>query len=336
MQPLEENCLALLLDVALAQIKTMRTLAQYVGPHPHARETLFARPCLDRGEQHRAGTGPARRLVHHQRREFDEGFGDQQAPGLGMRHRAHHTRRVQRDQHHAAFDLRETAQDRRNIRGITELARQRSQRFRIGRRGFAYVHRIQVKPFALAPACSATTFATTIETRLPVGICRNSFGPCALECGPSTPVIRNCAFGNFSPSMPMNGMLPPSPMYTGGAPNASCEACATAASSHGDSCGAFQPLEAFSSFSSTLQPYGGSRSSRVFSNSPARAPSSVGGRRKESFTAVNGRSTLPALCKGGNPSTPVMASCGRQVRFNTSSVRSSATGFMPGRNGNLS
>src|SRR5690348_17539208 len=94
----------------------------------------------------------------------------------------------------------------------------------------------------------------SIETRLPVGMCRNSFGPCAFECGPRTPVIRNCAFGNFSPSMPMNGMLPPSPMYTGGAPKASCEACATACSSQGDSAGAFQPLDAFSSFSSTLQP----------------------------------------------------------------------------------
>ena len=44
------------------------------------------------------------------------------------------------------------------------------------------------------------------------GMCRNSFGPCALECGPSTPVMRNCASGNFSPSMPMNGIVPPSPM----------------------------------------------------------------------------------------------------------------------------
>ena len=30
-----------------------------------------------------------------------------------------------------------------------------------------------------------------------VASCRNSFGPCAFECGPSTPVIRNCACGNL-------------------------------------------------------------------------------------------------------------------------------------------
>ena len=47
---------------------------------------------------------------------------------------------------------------------------------------------------------------------LPIGTCRNSLGPCALLFGPSTPVIRNCAAGNFSPSMPMKGIEPPSPM----------------------------------------------------------------------------------------------------------------------------
>ena len=62
-------------------------------------------------------------------------------------------------------------------------------------------------------ACwSASTWAITIETRLPVGMCRNSFGPCAFECGPRTPVTTNCACGNFSPSIAMNGMLPPSPI----------------------------------------------------------------------------------------------------------------------------
>ena len=37
-------------------------------------------------------------------------------------------------------------------------------------------------------------------------------GPWALECGPSTPVITNWALGNFSPSMPMKGIEPPSPI----------------------------------------------------------------------------------------------------------------------------
>src|SRR5690606_40795598 len=60
-----------------------------------------------------------------------------------------------------------------------------------------------------------------------------SFGPCAFECGPSTPVIMNCARGNFSPSMPMNGIEPPSPMYIGGSPKNSWLAVSIACSSHG-------------------------------------------------------------------------------------------------------
>ena len=38
----------------------------------------------------------------------------------------------------------------------------------------------------------------------------------------------------------------------------------------------------------------------------------------------------------GSPSIPVTASCGRQVRLSTSSVRSSLTGDMPAGNGNFS
>src|SRR3546814_10174910 len=63
-----------------------------------------------------------------------------------------------------------------------------------------------VSPPTLAAWCAAITLATEAVTFLPIGMCRNSLGPCALECGPSTPVIMNCAPGNFSPSMPMNGI----------------------------------------------------------------------------------------------------------------------------------
>jgi hypothetical protein len=49
-------------------------------------------------------------------------------------------------------------------------------------------------------------------TRRPVGMCRNSLGPCALECGPKTPVTTNCACGKRSPSIAMNGIEPPSPI----------------------------------------------------------------------------------------------------------------------------
>ncbi len=72
------------------------------------------------------------------------------------------------------------------------------------------------------------------------------------------------------------------------------------------------------------------------SSSPARLPSSVGGRRSESFTARERAQPLPADCSDGMPSTPVTDSAGRQVRLSTSSVRSSAIGVMPSRNGNLS
>ena len=60
-------------------------------------------------------------------------------------------------------------------------------------------------------AWSASTRATHAVRFFAVLISRNSFGPCAFECGPSTPVTRNCAFGNRSPSIPMNGIDPPSP-----------------------------------------------------------------------------------------------------------------------------
>src|SRR5688572_32429555 len=42
------------------------------------------------------------------------------------------------------------------------------------------------------------TCDTHAVTFMPVGRSRNSFGPCALEPGPITPVIRNCACGNRS------------------------------------------------------------------------------------------------------------------------------------------
>src|SRR6185437_5680364 len=124
-------------------------------------------------------------------------------------------------------------------------------------------------------------------------------------------------------------------MYAGGGPKNSREAASTDASSHGASAGAFQPLPAFSRSNVTFAPYGGSVSSSFLSASPAFVASSVGGRRSDSFTDVNGRSTLPAESSAGMPPTPVTASAGRQVRLSTSSPRSVATGFIPATNGNL-
>ena len=42
----------------------------------------------------------------------------------------------------------------------------------------------------------------------------------------------NCAPGNFSPSMPINGMVPPSPIYIAGLPKNSWLAWSIAPSSH--------------------------------------------------------------------------------------------------------
>lgn len=54
-------------------------------------------------------------------------------------------------------------------------------------------------PEARAPdqraACVAMTSATHMVRRLAVGRSRNSFGPCAFEPGPRTPVMKNCASG---------------------------------------------------------------------------------------------------------------------------------------------
>ena len=103
-------------------------------------------------------------------------------------------------------------------------------------------------------------------------MCRNSFGPCALECGPSTPVIMNCAPGNFSPSMPMNGIVPPSPMYIAGVPkNCLAGAGRSTRSSHGASAGRVpagaRPSRASNS---TLAPYGGFASSSALAGSRRR------------------------------------------------------------------
>ncbi len=61
----------------------------------------------------------------------------------------------------------------------------------------------------------------------------------------------------------------------------------------------------------------------------------MGGRRIDSLAAVNGLSTLPALPMAGTPSTPIRLTVGRQVRFSTSSARSSDIGRVAPAKGNL-
>jgi hypothetical protein len=103
-------------------------------------------------------------------------------------------------------------------------------------------------------AWSASTWATQPVSLRAVSMCRNSFGPCALEFGPSTPVTRNCVPGKRSPSIPMNGMLPPVPMYIESCPKKACDACCIDCSSHGANVGAFQPPIADSTLNSTRAP----------------------------------------------------------------------------------
>src|SRR5437867_7849987 len=91
---------------------------------------------------------------------------------------------------------------------------------------------------------SSITDATEAVRFLAVLMCRNSFGPWALLSGPSTPVIRNCALGNFSPSIPMKGIEPPSPNEQALLPKKAVEAFSTACSSHGTGAGASQPAAA--------------------------------------------------------------------------------------------
>ena len=67
--------------------------------------------------------------------------------------------------------------------------------------------------------------------------------------------------------------------------------------------------------------------SRRVSSCAAVAASVVGGRRNASFTAVDGRKTLPASCNAGMPSTPVTSREARHELLRTSSVGSSDIGW---------
>ena len=125
-------------------------------------------------------------------------------------------------------------------------------------------------------------------------MCKNSFGPWALLSGPRTPVIRNCALGNFSPSIPMKGIEPPSPYEHALLPKKVVDAFSTARSSQGASAGASQPAAVLILSKRTCAPYGGLLSRSCFSFSPTPSVFSVGGSRTESLRDVCGRSTLPA------------------------------------------
>src|SRR6185503_799871 len=116
-------------------------------------------------------------------------------------------------------------------------------------------------------------------TFLAVGMCRNSLGPCALECGPRTPVTTNWVFGYFSPSIAMKGIEPPSPMNATGLPKCATLALFNDAASQGASFGEFQPVWPSSASNATSAPYGALCSSSRLSAAVAFVASQVGGRR---------------------------------------------------------
>mmetsp|Transcript_27363 Transcript_27363/g.46466 ORF Transcript_27363/g.46466 Transcript_27363/m.46466 type:complete len:255 (+) Transcript_27363:763-1527(+) len=147
----------------------------------------------------------------------------------------------------------------------------------------------------------------------------NSLGPCALLFGPSTPVITNCALGNISPSIPMKGMVPPSPWYPQGLLKNISDAPFTASLSHGSRSGMHQPEACIPREKVTRAPWGGSRSSTHFTALMAFSASAAGGRRMETTIPVYGRRTFPAFSAGGSPETPVTARQGFQALARPSS-----------------
>src|ERR1700744_673408 len=166
-------------------------------------------------------------------------------------------------------------------------------------------------------------------------MCKNSLGPCALECGPSTPVTKNCVCGKRSPSILRKGMVPPPPKLTASRPYTFCEARCIEFSNHGANAGAFQPPDDDSGSKLTCAPYGGSRCRASCTARAALSGSTVGGRRSEIFKDISGNSTLPAALTDGKPSAPVTAKVGRQVLLMSSCAASAFTGLTPGANGIL-
>jgi hypothetical protein len=67
-------------------------------------------------------------------------------------------------------------------------------------------------------------------------------------------VIMNCVRGKRRPSIAMKGMVPPTPVYSIGRPNALCEARCMDASSQGSHTGACQPSDAESISKRTRAP----------------------------------------------------------------------------------
>src|SRR5580704_6075982 len=108
----------------------------------------------------------------------------------------------------------------------------------------------------------------------------------------------------------MNGMVPPTPAKAMGLPKNVFDDSSSDFSSHGASSGASHPVAPQFASKLTLAPEGGSSVISSVSAREAIFASHVGGMRRESFSAVAGRNTLPALPAAGSPSAPMTASAG--------------------------
>ena len=98
---------------------------------------------------------------------------------------------------------------------------------------------------------------------------KNSFGPCAFDSGPNIPVTMIYASGNFSPSIPINGIDPPSPQKTLSLPYTNLLAFESTLLIQGLNGGATHPLAPLAKVAVTLAPYGGSFSKTYLIASPA-------------------------------------------------------------------
>ena len=171
-------------------------------------------------------------------------------------------------------------------------------------------------------------------------MCRNSFGPCALECGPSTPVIRNCALGKLLAEhrheRDRAALAHVRRRLAEVALRRLRRARARATARVG---GAFQPVAAVRRLEASRSRRRADRP-RAAASAPARR-ASPSTRRRQAQRELQRRLRAAARCRrsraAGRPSAPVTASAGRQVRLRISSAdRSSSIGCDAApANGNL-
>jgi hypothetical protein len=151
---------------------------------------------------------------------------------------------------------------------------------------------------------------------------------------PSTPVTTNCVFGNFSPSIAMNGMLPPSPIRRAARRRPSATRARRISRARARAPARSSPHRAFG-IERHFRAIGRRGFKNIFHD---RARFFAVERRRQAQIQLGrrvGQHDGACILRRGHPSMPVTDNCGRQVRLSTSSARSCVTGSTPGANGNL-